>query len=504
MHTLMLKKLRRNTHIAITAIVLFLVFDFAALALNFWLSSKIEQQAVSINLAGRQRMLSQRMTKALLQLEHAHAKQSDITEHLRELDLTQELFHTTLLGFENGHGTLGGDNQPIFLPPVAESNAQRLVKQAQRIWTPYHLHIHQVLAADADNFDATLQPALGYAAAHNLQLLDLMNQLTTELEQMTQKEAGQIRLFQGGAFVLALLNFFGAILLYLQRMRVMSRSHGLLDNIIDKVQTGVLVIGPEQQIMKANRMAEHLFGRSAATMRGHRLGELLRDQYGELHGVRADGNHFLAESESSQVLMDDIAVTIVTIKDITQQRKNEAQLAELAYHDPLTHLPNRLLFEDRLRQEIARAHRGSYQLGILFLDLDRFKPINDTYGHAMGDKVLQAVATRLREQLREVDTVARRGGDEFTIVITELHGTDAVEHLAENILERMVAPFEIDGLLLQLGASIGISLYPAHGTDPATLIKHADEAMYQAKQAGRNTWRHYQPGEQPSSESSQT
>ena len=198
-------------------------------------------------------------------------------------------------------------------------------------------------------------------------------------------------------------------------------------------------------------------------------------------------------------MLYDIAVTIVTIKDIaTTQNKHRWQ------NSPITTLTSAK--PTAVRGPLRQKSRASRKLPArhLFLDLDRFKPINDTYGHAMGDKVLQAVATRLREQLREVDTVARRGGDEFTIVITELHGTDAVEHLAENILERMVAPFEIDGLLLQLGASIGISLYPAHGTDPATLIKHADEAMYQAKQAGRNTWRHYQPGEQPSSESSQT
>lgn len=491
MHTLLTKSLRRNTRIAIIAIALFLLFDFTALALNFWLSSKIEQQAIAINLAGRQRMLSQRMTKALLQLDYARTHHLDTAAPLRELDLTQDIFHTTLLGFAQGNNTQGGDNQPIFLPPVTEDGALQLVQQAQAIWAPYHAHIHRVLAADPARIDTALGPALEYASSNNLLMLDLMNRLTTKLEQQTQNEAAQIRWYQGAAFMLALLNFFGAIMLYLHRMRVMNRSNGLLDSIIDKVQTCVLVVGADQRIVKANHMAGQLFARTAESLKGRPLNELLRDQYGELHGIRADGNHFLAESESSDVVMDDATVNIVTVKDITQQRRNEEQLTELAYHDTLTRLPNRLLFDDRLRQEIARANRDGYKLGILFIDLDRFKPINDTYGHAMGDKVLQEVAQRLRSELREVDTVARRGGDEFTVIITELRTPRAAEQIVEGLLECLVAPFMIDDLTLQLGASIGVSLYPQHGGDPATLIRHADEAMYQAKQAGRNTWRYY-------------
>jgi len=485
----MLARLHRNSRIAVIAITLFLVFDFAALALNFWLSWKIEQQAIAINLSGRQRMLSQRMVKCLLLIERTHQRGADIGPTLAELKLTHELFSNTLLGFARGHITKGGNSKPLFLPAVNGEEARRLVAEAEGIWQPYEQLVLGVIQADPAGLETALEPALEYAVGNNLKLLDLMNRLTTELEVQTQREAVQIRWFQGAAFLLALLNFFGAMALYLHRMRLMSRSHGLLDSIINKVPTCVVVVANNNRIIKANHTAERLFGYATDSLVGKSINELLIRSGNERHGVRSDGSRFLAAQKVNEVMMDNADVTIMTISDITQQRKTEAHLNALAYHDMLTSLPNRQLFDDRLAQEIAHAERNSSGLGLLFLDLDRFKPVNDAHGHEVGDKLLQQTAARLKSSLREVDTVSRWGGDEFTILLPQVGDRTSCEKVAHILIEQLGKPFEIDGLQLNIGASVGIALYPEDGKDAQTLISHADETMYRAKQAGRNTFR---------------
>lgn len=181
------------------------------------------------------------------------------------------------------------------------------------------------------------------------------------------------------------------------------------------------------------------------------------------------------------------------IQDITERRRSEEQIAHQAYHDPLTGLPNRFLFNDRLNMAIAHAQRSNQKLGVLFLDLDHFKDINDTLGHTWGDLVLKAVGNRLKGLVREEDTVARLGGDEFILLV---HGTlqaDFAVHVADRILRALEDPFQVAGRKLHLTASIGISIFPQDGRDAQTLIANADLAMYRAKRSGRNSYRLYTP-----------
>jgi len=194
----------------------------------------------------------------------------------------------------------------------------------------------------------------------------------------------------------------------------------------------------------------------------------------------------------------EIVGVIISSHDITehlqlteQLKERELQLQHQAGHDALTGLPNRLLFTDRLSQAMQRAHRDRRELALLFLDLDRFKDINDSLGHAVGDEILRQVAQRLCAQVREGDTVARLGGDEFTIVLGDLlRGGDA-GLVARKLLNACDQPFAVNGQTLFVTASVGISLYPQDGTDIDTLVRNADAAMYQAKAQGRATFRFY-------------
>ena len=191
---------------------------------------------------------------------------------------------------------------------------------------------------------------------------------------------------------------------------------------------------------------------------------------------------------------------VESARDITERRqaeitllKNQQYLDHMAHHDPLTGLPNRLLFQDRFQQAILKAGREHRMAALLFLDLDRFKYVNDSFGHQVGDQVLQAVALRLKSCVREMDTVARLGGDEFAVTLEGIEGTDTASHVACKIIEALASPFEIEQLELFIGTSIGISLYPADGEDADTLAKNADSAMYLAKEAGRGNFQFFTP-----------
>ncbi len=484
---------KRNSRIAVIAIVLFLLFDAAALALNFWLSHKIEQQAIGINLAGRQRMLSQRMVKVLLQIDNARRAGTDATPLFGELKLTFDLFDSTLQGFDKGYITRGGANEELFLPAVTDAGARTAVSEAVNLWAPYREHIQQVIAVGPAVSGEILFPALQHAEGSNLQLLNLMNKLTTELEIKTKKEASQIRFYQATAFALALANFFWAFMVYIRRIRAFSHSHNLLDDTINKISASVLVLDSSNIILKANETAESMFLYGKGELVGKHIDKLLQGKEDNLIGYRRDGSTFIAMQERNAAILDQEELFIVTVLDVTQQRMTEEHLSSLAYHDLLTRLPNRLLFDDRLRLEIAHSQRRNLMLAVLFVDLDKFKPVNDTYGHEIGDLLLQDVAVRLRRCLRESDTVSRRGGDEFTIIATDIGTVENCEKIAQVVLSQIERPFHIQDLELHIGCSIGISVLPTDGDDAHLLVSRADEAMYRAKQAGRGTYRFYSP-----------
>jgi diguanylate cyclase (GGDEF)-like protein/PAS domain S-box-containing protein len=175
------------------------------------------------------------------------------------------------------------------------------------------------------------------------------------------------------------------------------------------------------------------------------------------------------------------------------RRETERRLQFVVSHDPLTGLPNRTIFTQRLSQAIAQAARYEHKVGLLFVDLDGFKIVNDTMGHEAGDRLLREVADRLRESLREGDTVGRYGGDEFVVLIEQYDPSMQVEGVAQKILDQVATPFLLDGHEFQISASIGIATYPNDGQDGAALLKHADIAMYRAKEAGKNQYQFYSP-----------
>jgi diguanylate cyclase (GGDEF)-like protein/PAS domain S-box-containing protein len=214
---------------------------------------------------------------------------------------------------------------------------------------------------------------------------------------------------------------------------------------------------------------------------------------GEINDRRKNGTLYPSALSISAVRDNAgrISHYVAVFSDITERKASEARIAFLAQHDALTGLPNRALLHDRLEQALANAVRRQKRIALLFLDLDRFKTINDSLGHMMGDQLLQGVALRLSACVRETDTVSRQGGDEFLIVLTDVEVPADAARVAEKILDRLREPFQINTQQLGTSFSIGIALYPEDGQDVESLMKNADTAMYHAKESGRNTYRFF-------------
>ncbi|HUV73242.1 MAG TPA: diguanylate cyclase [Anaerolineae bacterium] len=209
----------------------------------------------------------------------------------------------------------------------------------------------------------------------------------------------------------------------------------------------------------------------------------------------ADGDRYLlsALAEYAAIAIDNARLYEAAQAELTQRKKAEEAIKKLAYHDTLTGLPNRTLFNDRLGVALARARRYRHKVAVLLLDLDRFKEVNDRLGHSVGDQLLRAAGQRLVGVMRESDTVCRMGGDEFLLLLPEMESTENATQAAERILRAIREPFVLDSHSLLITTSIGIATYPDDGNDGDTLVKNADIAMYHAKDMGRDNYQRYAP-----------
>ena len=201
--------------------------------------------------------------------------------------------------------------------------------------------------------------------------------------------------------------------------------------------------------------------------------------------IRAGAADYIIKNELNPTLIER------TIRYAIDRKLAETELARLAHYDQLTGIPNRLLFNDRLERALQRADRGDTPFALLYVDLDGFKSVNDIHGHDVGDKLVQGIADRLSQCIRRTDSVARIGGDEFTVLLEKINTTNDTVVIAEKIIDIISRPFDVDGQKLLVGSSIGIAVYPEAGKDASTLLKHADMAMYDAKSMDGSNYRFF-------------
>ena len=278
-----------------------------------------------------------------------------------------------------------------------------------------------------------------------------------------------------------------------------TRIRAVTDNVFD----AIITTDEQGVIDNVNPAVERMFGYASGELLGRNITMLMPEPYRDEHyahiqrylktgrgrminnrtevvGQRQDGTTFPMEIALSEMFIGEQRFFVGVARDVTETKRQTAALQHQALHDALTELPNRTLLSDRIRQAVLMAQRSHQSFALLVMDLDRFKEVNDTLGHQYGDRLLQQVARRMREVLRESDTIARLGGDEFAVLLPATNA-DQAAHIATKLLKSVDNPFEVDGQILHVGASIGITLFPQHGDDEVTLLQRADVAMYVAK-----------------------
>lgn len=279
--------------------------------------------------------------------------------------------------------------------------------------------------------------------------------------------------------------------------------------LVEQASDGIFITDSQERFLDVNNSACDMLGFSREDMLALHIHDVLPDEeYAKLsqlwHRLMTGetilnewymkcGDGTLIPVEVSAKMLSDGRVQGIA-RNIAERKHHEAQLIHLASHDSLTGLPNRSLLQDRLQQAIVKARRNGLKVAVLFCDLDRFKRINDSLGHGVGDQLLQAVAGRLLGSVRESDTVARLGGDEFAIILDDFASEEVVSGIAQKILFTLARPLTITALNLSTTSSIGISVFPEDGDTAQTLLENADAAMYLAKAGGKNNFQFYSQG----------
>ncbi|AGZ34983.1 GGDEF domain-containing protein [Pseudomonas sp. SWI6] len=293
---------------------------------------------------------------------------------------------------------------------------------------------------------------------------------------------------------------------YSQEMTNLSQ---FLDSVISNIPASVIVQDLQsQRILLANQQAERLFGGRDANMIGQMPNECLTPAGAEFLGQQFSRGARSAKGFAAETRVDTACgprilrsrsllcqnrdgqadYVLFVAEDATEELAAHAQIHHMAHHDALTGLPNRTLFNERLKQALVRGEDNSKLTAALCLDLDNFKNINDSLGHAFGDKLLRALGKRLRRELREHDTLARLGGDEFAVVLTNLENREGAYHIAQRLIEAISPPFQIEGHQFSVGVSIGVAIAPQDSDQAEQLLGYADMALYEAKRNGRNRY----------------
>lgn len=471
--------------------------------------------AASRYIAAREELLSHPIPeeeRRLLERQHAQSvetatSQNRIVDHLRNEEYepaAELLFYTTLPGQQRAMGMMDE-----FISLKREQNLDTLKTTDRKIEKTYSLML--------------LLSALGVLFSGTIAMLihrRISNEITRRLETECDLRHSELR------------------------------ERTIRENIID----GLLTLDKEGNILSCNKAGEEIFGYDHQTLTGinaHTLmpqaiagpanGDLSRQleiwekrMIGtgrEVMGRRSNGESFPAEIDLSKIELEGETVYIAVVRDISEKKeaqrklqqfnqelekrvikrteqlahsndklrheihervKAQQELTHLATHDALTGLPNRSLFNEHLDIALHNAGRHGRTAALLFIDLDGFKAINDTYGHEAGDRLLQEIGNRMRTCVRQEDIIARMGGDEFTVLLSELNDTDDAALVAQKLLDCINKPVDLDSHLCHVGASIGIAMFPHAAEDPDTLLRYADDAMYSAKGMGKNTYRIHQ------------
>lgn len=364
------------------------------------------------------------------------------------------------------------ENTLVYLPPVEGAEARQALTDILARWGSFtRLN--------------TLGPNSQAANSELRALAPAMTELSTLLTRQRDDAARAATTLMTLALATSLTGFVAIGTLLLRHTRQSERSGRLLRSMMNQIGAGVCILGSTDKIADANRAACRMLGRPRKSLRGKRLDEILTENDGVWTGERPDGMPIAVERIPGTIEGYKGPLRIMTLLDVTARHLTAECLQHLAHHDSLTGLPNRSFLESHFKKELARSQETGTILGVAVIDLDGFKPVNDTYGHAVGDALLVQIGQRLGTALRISDVIARTGGDEFVGVFPDVNNRDSLSFLGERLLGVFAHPFEIREHTITMSGSIGLAIAPDDGADQDSLLRAADAAMYRAKQAGK-------------------
>ena len=481
---------------------------FTLIVFYFYINSTLSDEHI-VNVAGRQRMLSEKI------FAYSHLMSVNQSEYQKKLQDSMAVFDSSLHALEFGGYVMGQ------IVPVAPKYVKEEIESVKNHW-------------------AGLKKKMAMLGGETYQLANLSDVLQTinsDIHQLTVVSDSLVFAFQRGSqsrqqlmlkilavvVVLNMVLFVFGIVFSKRYIAERTRSMQALKDsekewrlTFDAIPDFISLHDNDYKILRANKALADYVGLPASELVGKNCYEFFNCQTNPkqkcpMQKSIESGQEATEELDELAIgvplqittspVIDDAGEVIASVhisRDISERKRYEERLRYLAHHDDLTDLPNRSLFVDRLRQEIIHSQRHEKLLAVLFLDLDRFKVMNDTLGHVTADRLLQDVAARLHACVREGDTLARQGGDEFVILLSDIDHREDAGRIAQKINNVIAEPFVINNRQLFITTSIGISIYPDDGEDDQNLIKNADMAMYRAKDEGRATFQYYQPsmGEQ--------
>lgn len=476
--------------------------DLSLLVMNYLIAAKLEVASANINIAGRQRMLSQQIVKDLVLIDFKLNRQEAYLEHKQELLKSITLFEQTLTAFLDGGYAMSAAGQKIIVIKQTDTAIIATLNEARELWQPIFEDLAVIFSED-ESYTAQIDDLILKSSNINVTLLNLMNDLTNQLELKAKQQTYLIRAFQAIIVFLIFVSFSVATLRLLRRERyynkLMENSTDLLLGVdvftgnVSFISASVNSVLMNNENFYLGKPAVRLFTSGTeraflAMLDSIRINRVLDKNRCDIELVQQDGTIIqaemimqLSESEngSSLELMADI-------RDITERKQSELALYELAHKDMLTGLPNRASFELIASNAIKEAKQNKTNIALLFIDLDGFKRVNDSYGHQIGDELLSLVARKIEGNLRATDSVSRIGGDEFVILLEKAVNKHDISAIANKIINSLAEEVIIKNHICTITASIGISIYPQNGDSIDELTKEADAAMYEIKLSGKN------------------
>ncbi|MCL2658172.1 MAG: sensor domain-containing diguanylate cyclase [Betaproteobacteria bacterium] len=489
-------RLRFKPPIALVIVIgLLTASTLALIAVAVWLGYEVKTDAACLNIATQQRALLQQIVLDATRLNTLPQGPAHDTTRIFKLlhtaeipqgfmrDATREELLANVHLFDDNITTLRLGGQKDVQNHLIDSTARELLQTLAQTWAPV---LTATIPLRSEDSFANVEAFKRTLSGQDQRLFDSTNRLTSRLTNDVWDHSDRVQtalvLGQTLAF-LTTLTLLGALFYYYRTGALASKR---IQNLLEAISAGVCLIDNRNRIVLANQTAGSILGWSSNALEGQVVPGLEKE--GLLEHQTPAGQQIHIQISHGPLPAPD-RLTVLTLHDITEHIKHAETLRTLADHDPLTGLPNRRLFEDRFGVAVAQATRVRQHVGIALLDLDNFKSINDSLGHAVGDRVLQAVSQRLAACARGGDTIARIGGDEFVCIFTAIGGREHLAALGQRLLNNLAQPLEYDGRFLPLPVSIGLAIYPDDAEEVGHLLARADAAMYQAKQQGGNATR---------------